>query len=127
MTPGAPLAEFADMVGLSERQVRRMSDAKEIPTFLGPARELRVRLCHVRDLLARMSPDGLEPASAIPKLLSVPQAAERLGVSAKSVRRLIDAGELAAYQLKRSGDGRRGSSIRIAESELRRFLERAAL
>lgn len=127
MTPGCPLPEVGDVVGLSERTLRRMSDAGELPTIIGPSGELRVYLRHVRDLLARMSPSGLSTNDSLPRLLTVAQVAERLGCSVKSVRRLIDAGDVQAYQLRRSGDGRRGSSIRIAESELRAYLERAAL
>jgi excisionase family DNA binding protein len=127
MTPGAPPAEVGDVTRLSARTLRRMSDDGTLPTLIGPAGELRVRLRDVRDLLARMSPDGPSAADIFPKLYTVPQAAELLGVSCKTVRRLIDAGELAAFQLKRSGGGRRGTSIRIGEDELRRFLERAAL
>lgn len=127
MTPGAPLHEVADMVGMSERTLRRMTDAGEVAAIYGPHGELRVRLPDVVKLVGQMSPDGLSTSDTIPKLHTVAQVTERLGCSAKSVRRLIDAGELQAFQLKRSGDGRRGSSIRIAEDELRRFLERAAL
>lgn len=127
MTPGAPVAEVAELVGVSTKTIQRLTDSGELAPTYGPHGELRVRLCDIRDLLAQMSPDGLATVATFPKLYTVAQAAERLGVSVKSVRRLVDAGELAAYQLTRSADGRRGSSIRIAESELRRFLEKAAL
>ena len=127
MTPGCPLPEVGDAVGLSGRTLRRMSDAGELPTIIGRGGELRVPLRSVVQLLARMSPNGLSTNDSLPRLYTVAQIAERLGCSAKSVRRLIDEGELQAYQLRRSGGGRRGSSIRIAESELRAYLERAAL
>jgi|GEM_PF-5360114 len=127
MIRGCPLSEVADVFDYSPRQLRRLADEGEIPTIIGPAGEHRVMLRHVRDLAERMSPDGLSTVGTLPKLYSVMQAAELLGVSVKTVRRLIDEGELQAYQLTRSADGRRGSSIRIAEDELRRFLEGAAL
>ena len=50
------------------------------------------------------SPSRLAP------LLSVPAAAERLGISIRTVRRMIDAGELHVHRL--------GRSIRISEEDI---------
>ncbi len=51
------------------------------------------------------------------RLLTVSQAAERLSVSEKSVRRMIVRGELPAVQL-----GAPGSSVRIDVDELEAWL-----
>jgi len=51
------------------------------------------------------------------KLLTVPEVAEAMKVSEKTVRRLIKRGDLAAYKL-----GERGQ-LRINEQELERYVE----
>ncbi len=51
----------------------------------------------------------------IPRLLTIPQTAEVFQVSEKKVRRLIKTGELVAYRI--------GHQLRIAEEDLRRFLQ----
>lgn len=51
------------------------------------------------------------------ELLTVHETAERLGVSEKTVRRKIEAGQLPAVQL-----GGRGSAVRIDERELAAWL-----
>ena len=52
-----------------------------------------------------------------PKLLRVPEAAERLGISKATVYRWIDEGRLPAVQL-----GRRGSPLRVPAAELEEWL-----
>jgi excisionase family DNA binding protein len=52
------------------------------------------------------------------RLLTVDQAAERLGLSRRTVQRKIASGEIPAFQL-----GGRGTAIRIDERELERWLE----
>lgn len=52
-------------------------------------------------------------------LLRVRQVADRLGVSIPTVRRWIAAGDLEALRL-----GRPGSSLRITEGALLRFISR---
>jgi excisionase family DNA binding protein len=47
-------------------------------------------------------------------LLGVAEAAKLLGVSEKTVRRLIDSGSLIAHRI--------GHSVRISEDDLRLFL-----
>jgi excisionase family DNA binding protein len=54
------------------------------------------------------------PTTSLPILLSVRDAADRLGVSTKTIRRWIASGELPHYRL--------GRSIRIAESDLIGFI-----
>jgi excisionase family DNA binding protein len=49
-------------------------------------------------------------------LISVRQAAERLGVGKYTIKRLIRAGELRAYRIR--------SAVRISPFDLRRYLER---
>jgi excisionase family DNA binding protein len=51
------------------------------------------------------------------ELLTIREAAERLRVSEKTVRRLIRRGELPAVQL-----GSKGASVRVDEAELERWL-----
>ena len=63
----------------------------------------------------------------LPKLITIKAAAECLAVSRKTIRRLIDSGELEAYQLERPRNGRRGSLMRVAESELLALLSRMRL
>ncbi|MCC6269619.1 MAG: helix-turn-helix domain-containing protein [Chloroflexi bacterium] len=50
------------------------------------------------------------------RALSYGEVAERLGVSRKSVQRLVKAGEFRAIRI--------GGSVRVAEEELRLYLER---
>lgn len=50
-------------------------------------------------------------------MLSVSEVAKRLGVSAEAVKRRIRAGELVAYKV--------GGLYRVAEEDLKRFLEGA--
>ena len=50
----------------------------------------------------------------IPACMTVPQAAERLGLSDKTIYRWIGSGDLHHHRL--------GSSIRIAEEDLAAFL-----
>ena len=52
-----------------------------------------------------------------PLLLTLERAAEALAISARSVRRLIDAGELAPVRI--------GRSLRISADSLRRYVDRA--
>jgi excisionase family DNA binding protein len=52
----------------------------------------------------------------LPRLLTVPETADALKVSERTVWRWIEAGELEIYRL--------GRAVRIAEDELVRFLER---
>ena len=51
----------------------------------------------------------------IPRLLTIPQTAKVFQVSEKKVRRLIKSGKLVAYRI--------GHQLRIAEEDLRRFLQ----
>jgi excisionase family DNA binding protein len=58
-----------------------------------------------------------KPASpSLPRLLTVPEAADALKLSERTVWRWIEAGEIETYRL--------GRAVRIAEDELVRFLER---
>ena len=54
--------------------------------------------------------------TTLPRLLTVPEAAEALSLSERTVWRWIKARELESYRL--------GRAVRIAEDELIRFLER---
>lgn len=54
------------------------------------------------------------PETPIPSLLTIAEAAERLRVDPKTVRRWIAAGELAAYRV--------GRQWRITEDQLMQFL-----
>ena len=56
-----------------------------------------------------------EPASG-PRLLSVASVADRLEVSAKTVRRWIETGKLRIHRL--------GRCIRISEADLQDFIHR---
>ena len=60
----------------------------------------------------------------LPRLFTIKHAAERWDLSQKTLRRLIEAGELEAFQLERPRNGKRGSLMRIAESELLALLDR---
>jgi excisionase family DNA binding protein len=50
------------------------------------------------------------------RLLMVPEVADRLRVSVRTVRRLIETGDLPAVRL-----GRKGAAIRVDEAELEAF------
>ncbi len=65
-----------------------------------------------------------EPGDTLPKLYTVKHAAERWDLSTKTLRRWVESGELGAYQLERPQNGKRGSVMRIAESELLALLLR---
>jgi excisionase family DNA binding protein len=54
--------------------------------------------------------------ATLPRLLTVPDAADALKVCERTVWRWIEAGELEIYRL--------GRAVRIAEEELVRFLEK---
>jgi excisionase family DNA binding protein len=54
--------------------------------------------------------------TTLPRLLTVPETANALSVSKRTVWRWIEAGGFETYRL--------GRAIRIAEDELVRFLER---
>jgi excisionase family DNA binding protein len=60
----------------------------------------------------------------LPRLVTIKAAAECLAVSPKTIRRLIEAGEIEALQLERPRNGKRGSVMRIAETELLALLSR---
>jgi excisionase family DNA binding protein len=60
----------------------------------------------------------------LPRLFTIKQVAERWDLSPKTIRRLIEAGEIEALQLERPRNGKRGSVMRIAESELLALLSR---
>jgi excisionase family DNA binding protein len=67
------------------------------------------------------SPTRKDPAMAtspsrLAPLLTIPATAEKLGVSVRTVRRMIDADELHVHRL--------GRSIRISEEDLALFLIR---
>jgi excisionase family DNA binding protein len=66
------------------------------------------------------APSGYAPARRLRReaieFFTIPEVAERLNVSTRTVRRWIMRGELIAYRL--------GSVVRIAESDLRAFLAR---
>lgn len=57
------------------------------------------------------------PPSRIPPLLAIPATAEKLGVSVRTVRRMIDAGDLHVHRL--------GRSIRVSEEDRELFLLRS--
>ena len=63
-----------------------------------------------KDLAMAVSPSRLAP------LLTVPATAEKLGVSVRTVRRMIDVGDLHVHRL--------GRSIRISQEDLELFLIR---
>jgi excisionase family DNA binding protein len=54
------------------------------------------------------------PDHALPALLTIEQTAKHLQVSTKTVRRLIDAGDLIAHRF--------GRGYRISESDLHTFI-----
>jgi len=54
------------------------------------------------------------PRRPATRLLTIPAVAERLDVSAKTVRRLIAAAALVAHRI--------GRSVRVSEDDLRLFL-----
>jgi excisionase family DNA binding protein len=65
-----------------------------------------------------------EVGDTLPRLFTIKQVAERWDLSPKTIRRLIEAGEIEALQLARPRNGKRGSVMRIAETELLAFLSR---
>ena len=68
------------------------------------------------------TPKPASPAHPVPggrarlpdRLFSIPQAADQLGISEKSVRRAIQRGELVAHRI--------GRLLRIAEEDLAAFV-----
>jgi excisionase family DNA binding protein len=58
----------------------------------------------------RRDPDSRAPQPAAHSLLDIPAVATRLGVSSKTVRRLIDRGELAVHRI--------GRLLRVSEADL---------
>ncbi len=58
----------------------------------------------------------IKPPSRLPRLLSIPHVAEHLGVCTKTVRRLIQSGELLATRV--------GRAIRVTETDLGAYLAR---
>jgi excisionase family DNA binding protein len=56
------------------------------------------------------------PAKPRLRLLSVDDIADDLGVSTKTIRRLIDGGELRAHRI--------GRALRVSEDEVRQYLNR---
>ena len=59
----------------------------------------------------------LPPAKPHPRLLSVEETAHELHVSTKTVRRLIDRGELGAHRI--------GRCLRVSADALRLYLNRS--
>ena len=59
---------------------------------------------------------ALSPSRLAP-LLTIPATAEKLGVSVRSVRRMIDAGDLHVYRL--------GRSSRVSEEDIALLLLRS--
>lgn len=59
---------------------------------------------------------GARSGAPCTPLLSIQAVAELLGVSTKTVRRLIAGGDLAAHRI--------GGSLRISEEDLRAYLSR---
>ena len=57
--------------------------------------------------------------SAVPSLLSIAKVASLLDVSEKTVRRLIDAGDLVVHRV--------GRQLRISEADLAAFVARRRL
>ena len=55
---------------------------------------------------------------------TIPQAAERLAVSQKWIRRRLAEGEIASLQLRRPSSGKRGGVKLIPESELLAMMDR---
>ena len=60
----------------------------------------------------------------LPRLYTIKHAAERWDLSQKTLRRMIEAGELGAYQLERPRNGRRGSRMLLDETELLALLSK---
>lgn len=68
------------------------------------------------------TPSTYEPhASDTLRAYSLPDVAERLDVSLKTVRRMIDAGELKIFRPHRSG-----RTVRVSEQSLRNLFADAA-
>jgi excisionase family DNA binding protein len=58
-----------------------------------------------------------QPTIALPRLLTVDEVADALGICARTVRRLIARGELATHRL--------GRAVRVAEDDYRRLVARS--
>jgi excisionase family DNA binding protein len=65
---------------------------------------------------AATSAPSVTPSPALPRLLTVDATADALGLSAKSIRRMIDRGDLPVHRL--------GRAIRIAEHDVIAYLAR---
>jgi excisionase family DNA binding protein len=79
----------------------------------GPGRP-DIGVTSYKELKIVKSPRSTSPI--LPRLLTVAECADALNMSERTIWRWIEAGELATYRL--------GRSVRIAERELVRFLER---
>lgn len=60
------------------------------------------------------SAPSVTPSPALPRLVTVDATADALGLSAKSIRRMIDRGDLPVH--------RSGRAVRIAEPDLLAYL-----
>ncbi|HME02681.1 MAG TPA: helix-turn-helix domain-containing protein [Solirubrobacteraceae bacterium] len=59
----------------------------------------------------------MEPNTVAPtRLLTIPDAAERLALSARTIEKLIAAGEISPLRI--------GRSVRLADAEIEQFIER---
>lgn len=58
------------------------------------------------------------------RLLTIPEVAERLSMSRRSVYRLIDTGKLGALYVRAEGGGGGGGMRRVPLTELLAFVER---
>ena len=65
-----------------------------------------------------------EVGDTLPRLYTIKHAAERWDLSTKTLRRLIEAGELGAYQLERPRNGKRVTRMLLDETELLALLSR---
>ena len=83
------------------------------------AEALEILATSVSELVERSSDEQPVEAQEGPKLLTVRQAAERLGMSVSHVYRAADEGRLTKVKI--------GSSVRIAEADLERYIEERRL
>ena len=60
-------------------------------------------------------PDGLREAASVDRMVTIAQAARRLGLSERTVERRVRSGEIPSVKI--------GGSRRIAQAELRRLQE----